>query len=241
MFGWRGRVGFISPRRGAIHTSAIEMQMAAPEGVLIHSSYLDGPKSLAMEHLQEVWPEIEPAAAELTRGTQMDVILLGGAPVCLANGPEKSIELLQQVTGRPATTVVTGLVNGLRQLDAEKIVVVTPYYPQQLADLAQGFFEESGFHVVSLVRGGDVEFGKHKETSQYDTYRLAKNAFLQAASADALVLVGGGTPIHSILDILETDIGRPVVTNNFASLWNVLNMMSVRQPMRGYGKLLTCF
>lgn len=240
-FGWRARIGFISPLRHRIHTSALEMQMVAPEGVLIHSAYLDGPKSLAMDHLREVLPQVGQAVEELTSETDMDIILMGGAPICLANGSDELITIMQQTVDRPATTVVAGLVNGLRRLDAHKVVAVTPYYPAELAEMLRSFLTDSGFDVVSLVRGEDIEFSEHKNISQYDIYRLAKNAFLRGPKADALVLVGGGAPIHGVLEVLETDIGKPVITNNFASLWNALNMVNVRQPIEGYGKLLSCF
>jgi maleate cis-trans isomerase len=54
------------------------------------------------------------------------------------------------------------------------------------------------------------------------------------------VLVGGGAPLHEVIDVLETDIGKPVIANNFAALWNALAMAHVREPIEGYGVLLTC-
>jgi hypothetical protein len=32
-----------------------------------------------------------------------------------------------------------------------------------------------------------------------------------------------------------------VVAANFAGLWSALTLANVRQPIRGYGRLLTCF
>lgn len=241
LFGWRARIGFISPLRGRIHTSEIEMQMVAPEGVLIHSAYLDGPKSLGLEDLRAVLPQVAPAAQEVTGSTPMDVIVQGGAPVCLANGTHAIIDTITDATGVPATTVLNGLINGMRRLDMRKVVVVTPYYPDDLAELTRKFVEESGFDIAELVTGGDVEFAKHKEISPEGTYRLAKEAFLRAPRSDGLLLVGGGAPINTVLQTLETDIGKPVVASNFASAWNALTMASVREPIHGYGKLLTCF
>ena len=39
--------------------------------------------------------------------------------------------------------------------------------------------------------------------------RRAKKAFFAGPASDGLVLLGGGTPIASILGVLETDIGKP--------------------------------
>lgn len=241
MFGWRARIGFISPSPGGVPASLIEMEMLAPEGVIFVTKFLDGPASLATPDLLSLRPQIEPLARELVRKTELDIVLMAGAPIVLANGPDRVVEILEQATGLPATTNVAGIVSGLRRLDVQKVVVVTPYYPQNVIDMVRGFLLESGFDVVAMVSGGDVALGKMQELSQEQTYRLAKKAFLQAPSADGLLIVGGGAPLHAVIEILETDIGKPVVANNFASLWNALTLANVRQPIRGYGKLLTCF
>ena len=87
--------------------------------------------------------------------------------------------------------------------------------------------------------GANVDFGRHKEISQQQTYRSAKKAFLDTPGAEALVIVGGGAPLHEIIGTLETDIAAPVVANNFAALWNAIAMAHVREPIHGYGSLLT--
>ena len=44
-----------------------------------------------------------------------------------------------------------------------------------------------------------------------------------------------------VIEAIETDIARPVVAANYAGLWSALTLANVRQPIRGHGKLLTCF
>jgi maleate isomerase len=41
-----------------------------------------------------------------------------------------------------------------------------------------------------------------------------------------------------ILDALERDLQRPVVSANQASLWHCLRLSGVRTPVGGYGNLL---
>jgi maleate isomerase len=241
MFGWRARIGLLSPGTSGIHTTAIEMEMLAPEGVLFVGKFLDGPRSLTVPDLRAMEPQVEPAAKELAKTDGLDLILVAGAPIVLALGPKHVIATVEAASGLPATTNVTGIVNGLRRLDARKVVVVTPYYPPEIVDLLREYLESEGVEILSLLGGGDVDFGRHKELSQQATYRSAKRAFFKAGGADALVVVGGGAPFHEVIGALETDIGKPVVASNFASLWNVLTLANVRQPIPGYGKLLTCF
>lgn len=240
MFGWRARIGFISPGTSAIHTSALEMEMAAPEGVLLVSKFLNGPKSVSPEHCREMFPQIDPAARALVSKSEIDVMVMGGAPLCLAIGPEKVKEALESATGLPSTTNVEGIVNGLRRLGLQRITVLTPYYKEDMAALVREYLEGAGIEIVALSTGA-VEFGTHKDRPQEMNYRLAKKAFLDGPPSDGLVIVGGGTPLHKVIETLETDIGKPVVANNFASLWGALTLANVRTPITGYGKLLTCF
>ena len=242
MFGWRATIGGIFSRRGHLHVSAREMEMVLPDGVLLNNTYLEGPKSLTKEHLLETFEEIGPAAMEVNR-IPADLIIQVGAPISLVHGVDgdkKIIDEIEKATGIPATTCISSIVEALHRLCIEKVVVVTPYYKEEMTVLVRNFLEHKGFTVVSLVQGGDVEFKKNYQIPQEHTYRLAKNAFLKNP-ADGLLIVGGGAPTESIVEILETDIGKPVISQNFAAIWNALRIANVRQPIPNYGMLLKSF
>ena len=240
MFGWRARIGFISPNPGGLPGSLLEMERLAPEGVAFLTRFIDGPKSLATPDLLDVLPQIEPLARSLVKKSELDIILMAGAPLVLANGPDKVTKILSDATGLPATTNVAGLINGMRRLDMQKVVVITPYYPQSTVGLVTSYLHETGFEIVALV-GSEGTLGTMHELSQEATYRMAKRAILANPTADGMLIVGGGAPLYNVIETLEMDTGKPVVANNFASLWNALTLANVRQPIPGHGKLLRCF
>ena len=242
MFGWRARIGCIHPRQGQLHTSMIEMEKVMPEGVYLNDVFLDGPKSQAPEHLLEMFPQLEPAAREVAK-IGVDLIIQVGAPICIAQGPggdKKIIDLIEKATGVPATTCVTSMVKGLQRMDVHQVVVVCPYYQEEPAGMLRKVLEQAGFDIVSLIRG-DVEWGKIADIPQQQVYRMAKTAFLKVQHADGRLIAGGGAPVYEIVEALEMDIGKPVVAHNFAAAWNALSMAHVRQPIQGYGRLLTMF
>jgi maleate cis-trans isomerase len=45
-------------------------------------------------------------------------------------------------------------------------------------------------------------------------------------------------PTLPVLDILETDLGKPVISSASAMMWHALRRSGVRQPIPGYGRLL---
>jgi maleate cis-trans isomerase len=240
VFGWRAQIGFLSPAPGGPPTSLLEMQAAAPRGVAFVARNFDGPKSLGLDDLRAMEPQFASLSADLAAKADLDLILTAGAPIVLANGPDKVVKLMADAAGVPATTNVEGIRNAICRLGLARVTVLAPYYPQHLIDLFEAYLTEQGIE-VNLVGEGDVPFGEHKDQAPEQSYRRAKRAFLAAPPADGLVLLGGGTPLQAILGVLETDIGKPVIANNQANLWNALTMARVREPIPDMGVLMTCF
>src|SRR5438046_183296 len=58
-------------------------------------------------------------------------------------------------------------------------------------------------------------------------------------SADAILISATGLPTVGIVERLERDLGKPVVTSQTATLWYALRALGVTDPVRGYGRLLT--
>ena len=56
--------------------------------------------------------------------------------------------------------------------------------------------------------------------------------------ADGVLIAGTGFRCVGILDALEQDLGRPVISANQASLWHCLRSSGVRAEIDGYGSLL---
>jgi maleate isomerase len=46
-------------------------------------------------------------------------------------------------------------------------------------------------------------------------------------------------PTISVLDMLETDLQKPVISSNAAMMWLALRACGVNQPISGFGRLLT--
>jgi maleate cis-trans isomerase len=62
---------------------------------------------------------------------------------------------------------------------------------------------------------------------------------IDGPEVEAVFLTGTGMPTLPILEALEHDLGKPVISSASAMMWNALRLSGVGQPISGYGRLLT--
>jgi maleate isomerase len=53
-----------------------------------------------------------------------------------------------------------------------------------------------------------------------------------------VLLSGTGLPTVAVLEMLERDLGKPVISSNQACLWHALRLAGVREAIPGFGRLL---
>ena len=86
--------------------------------------------------------------------------------------------------------------------------------------------EFAGFaHGSDLVRGGSQK-----------AYELGRQADRQ--DAEVIIMPGGNWPAMDIIEQLETELGKPVLTNNATSLWAGLRLLGIHDGLQGCGRLL---
>ena len=99
------------------------------------------------------------------------------------------------------------------------------------------YFTEAGFRVEAM-EGIEVPFKDVGRLSGEEIYKHTKKAFLKHPGADAIYMLGSGWRLLKIVRLLEQDLQVPVVYALSAKLWEVERKFHVREPIRGYGRLL---
>ena len=115
------------------------------------------------------------------------------------------------------------------------MAVVTPY-PQEVNDKEMAFFRELGFEAVALESFLQDDSLKIPLIPQEETYKLAKLA--DCAEAEGIFISCTNLPTADIIEPLEQELGKPVITSNQASMWLSLRTMGVVEPVHGAGQLL---
>ena len=233
---WRGVVGNIKPtmRPGSIE----ELCRILPEGVGIIPLFLDIRKGERRE-LTNVIPQYEPLIATLAEHG-VDVVHPEGAPPFMVLGYEGEAELIRKWEKAYRVPVFTSGTNHIRALHALNVkrLVGASYFRGEINQTFGRYFSDAGFDVVAM-EGIDVDFQDVGLLSQEVVYLHVKKLFLKhRKEAEGVYLLGSGWRIMGILDMLERDLGVPVVHPVPARCWEIQKRLSIRHPVQGYGRLL---
>ena len=239
MIGWRARLGFlVPPGNPTVETEMIEL---APAGVSVHfqrmvargvGGSLDGQS----ERNQMMIDNLE-SSVELLAMVEPDVIVLAHTATSYHLGRERETALLdrlREASGVPIVTAFGAVLRALQRLDVKRLALGAPYSAEVTLQ-GKAHLEAHGFEVVNFANLKGVT-NIYDETAER-AYGLARS--IDAESAEAVFLTGTGMPTLPVLELLEQDLKKPVISSASAVMWHALRLAGVRQPIPGYGRLLT--
>lgn len=239
--GWRAVIGNMFPTFGGLSPDTGERGKAIPKGVVFHNAHFHGPIGWSVEAIRAVLPQVAEVAREAAY-PGVDLVMQNGLPIGIINGigtDKKIIDTIEEATGVPATTTITSVVEALRKLQITKIIIITGYFGEQVNEIFRKFMHDSGFEVVHHAERGQ---DRYSDVPPHAYYRMSKNAYHKFPQAQGILIAGGRSGGSAdVIESLETDLRIPVITQDSASLWNMLNMVEVREPIEGWGRLLKLF
>lgn len=234
MIGWRARIGILSPSVNVV--TATEINRILPDGVSIHTTRMFIEKN-TVKGLIAMDENIERAAKEIStlNPTIVAYACTSGSLIKGVGFDREIINKIKSIVKVPVTTTSTAVVKALKNFNAEKISVVTPYI-KEIDDEEKAFLEAHGFEVLNIKGMGILEAADLSEVPPYNVYRFAKKACYP--KSDVLFVSCCNFRTFEVIDALEKDLGIPVISSNQATAWDVFNLAKVNERINGYGKLL---
>lgn len=241
MFGWRGRIGVLLPPGNP--TVEPELSAMVPAGVTLHFGRLETPPSVGkagehagMEERVRAYREGLAGPTAALSQVRPAVMLLAhtASSYALGYGNEQTlVDRIASLAGAPALLAAQAVLAALRHLGVKRLALGTPY-PESISRQGKAYWEAAGFEIAGYHRLENVTdiYAENEERA----YELARRA--DAPEADAVLLSGTGLPTVAVLETLERDLGKPVLSSNQASLWQALRMARVRESIAGFGRLL---
>lgn len=234
---WRARIGVMHPSPNPNLTC--EWAGLLPDGVTYHEALM-GLAEVTRETLLAMKEAAIAEAKKLAYG-EMDIILFACTSGSFVGGPgydENIIKELEAAAGTPATTASTCVLAAFADLGIKKIALVGPY-PRDIFDIEIKFFEEHGINTLYSKSLGysDIKYYMHLHEQPNLFYRMAKEAWKAAPDIDAIFITCLCSPARKMINILERETGKLVVSSCSASLYGVLKQLGIREPIEEYGQL----
>ena len=229
----RARLGFILMSTDLAAES--DFFDISPKDVAIHITRLKTDDYTTNETLSKHIEFMADAASRIQPDTKPDVISYSCTSGSIVIGEDRVKEEIKK--GAPYAipmTLVTGVVDALRELKVKNLVVGTPYLDEINTNEAEFLFNK-GFSVLN-IQGLNLTKGIEFGTVTPD-YWIKFAEEINDESADAIFLSCGGIRSTEVIDQIELKVGKPVITSNQAQMWSCLRRAGVDDKISGFGKL----
>jgi maleate cis-trans isomerase len=230
-------IGLISP--SLTEEALVDVHKMLPEGIRIEGRALKVGK-----FTDEEFRRAEQAFADLVRDLArlpLDFLMVTGELFLSYKGPgsdRQILNLVKEITRVPASTVLTAVVRGCQALAIKRVAMASPFPEDQDEGLVR-FLAHDGIEVVAFRGLGcpnsDVIWELPPETG----YDLATSLVREHSDVDGVYLPCNKWRTVSVIDRIEKDTGKSVVTNTQAWVWEALRAMGMKVSIPGYGHLLT--
>lgn len=137
--------------------------------------------------------------------------------------------------GISCTTTATAAEEAMRFMGFKKIVIAGPYIDEVNRRFKE-FYEASGFKVLKVAGLQIEDLYQMGATRPSQAYRIAMEAVVP--EADGIFIACTNFRCSDVIEEIERDSGKPVVTANQATAWHLLKLLKINDPIEGYGQLL---
>jgi maleate cis-trans isomerase len=150
---------------------------------------------------------------------------------------EAQLEAITGVLGVPATSTSMAFARAAQSLGLRRLAVIASY-PRATSTAFTGFLEEFGFEIAKLVCQ-DAPGGREAFFMALDSF--ADEARKAAKDADAILIPDTAVAAFPLIEPLEHELQKPVLTANQVTLWDAMRLAGWREPVPGYGRLMSRF
>lgn len=234
MKAWRAKIGIMLPSVNFV----LEAEFASLNlrGISFHFSRMPLSKGNHLRRLHDMRTSVPGCLDSLQ--SVADVVAFACTSGSFVVGYEQEKLFLGEMNAyfrKPVFTTTQASMDALKKLGAKNVAVVTPY-SNEVNEKLKEYMEASGFNVKinALNLNGFESMGHYPETLLYKSIRQ----FVTPENTDALFIGCTNLATWDVLQQIENDIEKPVVTANQATLWRALREAHCNDSIKGLGSLL---
>lgn len=191
----------------------------------------------------EDFARVDEAFADVVRdlaGESLDFLMITGELFLSYRGPGSDrlvLDSVREITPVNASTVLTAVVRALKSLDVYRVVMASPFPHDQDENLIR-FLEHYNVEVAANRGLGYHNTQEIWELPPETGYDLAAAVLAECPNVDGIYMPCNKWRVSSVIQRLEADLGKPVITNTQAWIWEALKGLDLEPSLPGYGRLL---
>ncbi len=214
-----------------------DMYRMAPPGITVHFSRLPVPSDVAtVENLEHLGDHLEESLQSLAQA-KIGAVAFACTSGSFIKGPSWDRHLIERMEKivSPATTTSESILSALRSLNVTDLALVTPY-PDTVNELMELYFASQGYRIVNLKSLRLSSSQEIKRITPRTIYELSRSA--DTDRAEGILISCTDFQAISIIEALEREIKKPVISSNQATLWRLMILSGIHTSIKGYGRLL---
>src|SRR4051812_4466187 len=183
-------------------------------------------------------PPLVDDAAELLAAAPLHAIAFAFTSSSYVRGAADDAALKARLEARtrgiPVVVTCAAAVSALAVLGINRLALISPpWFSAEMDGQGAAYFREQG---VDVVYSGPADLPSDQraihpgQLYEWVRARVPENA-------DAVLIGGNGFRAVGVIQALEQDLARPVLTANQVAFWAALRLAGTRVPVVGYGRL----
>ena len=237
--GWRSKIGVIVPPSNTVNEA--EFNRFAPEGVSFHFTRSPLHSDPAADDFAEMLGDVTNAMKNLS-ACNVDYATYACTAGSMACPSDRLLGTMTEIGGVPSNSTAQAIVAALDALGATSIVMASPY-TQETNEHEAHYLADHGIEVLATT-------GLNLNTSLENIQKISRvpppDVFEHARSidrpeAEALLICCTDFNTFDSIEPLESELGKPVVSSNSATLWHSLRNAQITDRIDSLGTLLRDF
>lgn len=233
--GPRGRIGFIALANG--HTSELEVREILPyPDVALYVNRINSSNEITVATLSDQERDLKRAAALILPAGRLDVMIYGCTSGTIAMGEATVTDRIHEVRpGIPITTPFRAAVAALAVLQSRRIALMMPY-TVPVARMMSDHLEENG---ISIARAATCNIEHDSDMNRVSPASIRSIVHdINGPDVDAVFICCTALRGNSVIEGLELELGKPVISSNQALAWHALRSAGYKNQIPNFGRLL---
>ena len=190
---------------------------------------------LTNETLKKMADDITDVTKEILPDQKLDCVAYGCTSGSIAAGYDSIFEKVNKAKpNTKVSTPITAAIKGMKKLGIKNLSIFTPY-TSEINDSVADFFNKENFKINDMNYfdiASDLDIGKVDSNHLFNVLKT-----IDLSKSDALFVSCTALPVLSLINDLEKELNKPVISSNQALIWDCLELINSNYNIEGFGRL----